>query len=669
MDTYTIEVLINAGGNIAQVLTALAGQFTGIHTRVNQLNNHLREMGLLIGGIGATMAGAGILRGMVSLVEHTKDLSHELVQIQKLGLDAQQFSAVQQAAKDVSSRIPGVTQKDALEAYGVSYSIFGHDNALKLMEPLEKFSQVIGNTTGKFDTSMGDLMKIVRSADLIGAFTDHVTHQVDTSKLQQYLGDTSKIMLATHGMVSPQVLLGLAQQGGPALSHVNQEGFIHAALMAQMMGGPRAGTSLMSLFSQFSGGKMTLPTAQHLEEIGLLQKGDYAKAGVGVKVNDEVLKRWNSVISNDPLKLVTDLLEPAMKSKGLSEEDQTRKIWEIMGRQTTQRLVFDMMRNMGQIQGETGRIMGAMDIDPSKDLANAKDLEQAVHNLDTAWKNFMYSLGGPEGQGVALGLNKLTAGLQGLADFFNAHPKLADAAFTGAISVGLGLIGGGVVAIGAAVLGFIGIPLAGFTAVGAALVAITTAVGAFVAFHWDDIGPAVKKFADGFKAWNTAIMQELGDSVKWFIGVVPTSFASLGTALINSLDTAIQSFIAAIPGIIGSIGSALMNALKSIVGGAATSIPKGMNPADTAAPGDVSHMKMNYTPGAGSAAPHLINASFVPANNNTQTVQVHTAINLDGRKIGDAVTEHLASMSTSRIAGSRYSDPTYHSPPSDVKFA
>ena len=42
------------------------------------------------------------------------------------------------------------------------------------------------------------------------------------------------------------------------------------AIMAQAMGGPRAGTAMLSLYNQVATGKMTKPAALGMQDLGLL---------------------------------------------------------------------------------------------------------------------------------------------------------------------------------------------------------------------------------------------------------------------------------------------------------------------------------------------------------------------------------------------------------------
>jgi hypothetical protein len=431
--------------NMANVISLISSRMLGLHQSINHTQQSLNRLGMF--NVATALGIGAAIAGFEKLIEHTKDLSHELVQIEKLGINAAQFAEVRTAAKAVISNIPGVSEKEALEGYGAAYSLFGHEGALKMLEPLEKFAQVMGNTTGRFETSIGDLVKMLRSADLMGAFTDPTTHGVDLDRLQHYLDIGSKAMLATHGIVTPQTMLGMAQQGGPALMNLDDHGLMTMLMMSQMMGGPRAGTAIMSEWQQMAGGVMYARVAKEMERIGLLAPGEWTTTkGGGVHLEEVASKRLTAQMGKDPLAFIGDTLLPAMKSHGITEaEDQIREVFKLFGRQTVERLNADMIRNFQQMIQERGRIEGALGIDAARDLANSKDVEQALHNVSAAWRNFEYALAGPGSENIVTMLNTVTGGINSMRDAVNAYLEAQarfDAAIGGLASTIKSFIGG-----------------------------------------------------------------------------------------------------------------------------------------------------------------------------------------------------------------------------------
>jgi hypothetical protein len=268
---YRVGIELAMSSNHAAVLAALSRSLLGVYPHVQQLTGHFNQLRTAIGGALGIGAGSELMSMLVDLTKKTKDLSHELTQLRKLGLTEPEIARVQAEAVRITRTVPGTTELQALKIPGQTYSMLGLENSLAIAEDLAKFQNVIKNTTGKFDESdSNQLYQMLRSADLIGKLTDPTTHQVDIETLKRYLNIGAQVMLATEGKVTPQTWLGMAQQGGPALMNLNEEGLRTMGIMAQMMGGPRSGTAMMSLFQQMAGGTMFKRTAEGMQELGLL---------------------------------------------------------------------------------------------------------------------------------------------------------------------------------------------------------------------------------------------------------------------------------------------------------------------------------------------------------------------------------------------------------------
>jgi hypothetical protein len=120
---------------------------------------------------------------------------------------------------------------------------------------------------------------MIRAGDLMGKFVDSVTHKVDVGKLQRFLDLGTRVMNATHNMVSPESWFQMAQQGGPGLSGMTDKGLLSMGIVSQAMGGFKAGTALMSGFSQLVGGIMTQWRAKLLQDMGFVGGFEVNKGG------------------------------------------------------------------------------------------------------------------------------------------------------------------------------------------------------------------------------------------------------------------------------------------------------------------------------------------------------------------------------------------------------
>lgn len=223
-------------------------------------------------------------------------------------------------------------------------------------------------------------------------------------------------ILGTHGKVDANAWFQLAQRGGPALSNMDDRGLLEMAIATQAMGGPRAGTALTSLYQQMIGGKMPEYAAKKLHALGLV--GDY-KVGLGghlLWAKGALDNDFTRTLQKRPAEAVK-IMKKAMEAHGYdSIEKQVPQLFEMLGRQTTQRLVHDFLRNLPQIQGETDRILGALGIGPSNRLQNSQDYIQAEHNLGEAWNNLMFAVAGPNSENAIGLMNRLTAALNSMTD-------------------------------------------------------------------------------------------------------------------------------------------------------------------------------------------------------------------------------------------------------------
>jgi hypothetical protein len=285
---------------------------------------------------------------------------------------------------------------------------------------------------------------------------------------------------ATEGQIGSSELYKLTQQGGPALSNMSDRGLEVMSILSQYMGASRAGTALMSLNQQFSGGTMWTRNAKELERLGILHDGEWSKGGGGgIVLSPEARKRLGSALS-DPLAFVTQQLVPAMQAHGITnQDDQVREIFSLIGRQTGQREIVDILRNSGQIGLEIGRLDSGKGLD-DQIKANRKDVEQGLNNVSTAWTNLWLAVAGPNSENEIWVLEKLTNGIDYLrVAIEKTNPKAIEA-----IAGGVGLLGAALTVGGAAaLLGAIG-PAGWFIA----------GMAGIAALNWANINNGVSGF-------------------------------------------------------------------------------------------------------------------------------------------------------------------------------
>jgi hypothetical protein len=248
---------------------------------------------------------------------------------------------------------------------------------------------------------------------------------------------------------------------------MTDEGLLTMAIAAQAMKGPRAGTALFSLYQQMVGGTMAQFKAKNLKDLGLV--GDFAPGrGGNIQWAQGALDTpFANALKSDPMRAV-QMLQDALVAHGKTTIDQqVPELFKLLGRQTTIRLVHDLLRNMPQIMGERGRISGGLGISASATLQNAQDYEQVMHNVSAAWTDMMAKVGLPLTVAAIPVMHRITDVFLKLGTLAIAHPDAISHLAEGITILGVALIGGGGVAILAA-LGPAGWLAAGVTAAGIA---------------------------------------------------------------------------------------------------------------------------------------------------------------------------------------------------------
>jgi hypothetical protein len=521
---YRIAVALAMSSNHNAVLGALSAHLLGVHAKVNSLTGGFNRLKLAIGGALSATAGVAILETMTKLVEKTKGYSDELVKLERLGGDMGRdvrSGAMSQRAFELSRTIP-MKVEDLLKIPGASYSILGQEDSLKVWEKLAQFQFVMASQKDFKGDAGEDMQKFLRAGELGGRLTDPNTHKAAIEELERFLDLSSKVMAATHGMVNPSTLLGMSQQAGFSMRGMTDEGFMNMAIAAQAMGGPRAGTALLSLFNQVATGKLTKPAAMGMEDIGLLKEGEWYSDHGRVIINDSAKARLGKILGKNPMDFVDNILENLEKQGITDPEEQRRRVSNAMSRQTSQRFVIEQMMNREQIGAERGRMQGGLGSGSSFDLIKDKSVGANLEALTAAWNNFQVALVGPNSEKVIEILKSLTSILNSMqASVLGMDPSTLTTIAAGIATLGVALTGGGMVALVAA------IGPAGWIAAG--LIAISVA-----AAKWGpDLLKGVYAGLDGMAAAINRFVAWLGTIVAKIQGMLGLSPADKG-AIDNS---------------------------------------------------------------------------------------------------------------------------------------
>jgi hypothetical protein len=422
---YKVGVEIALMGGIAQGLSGVIGQLIGIEGKVGKINRELGGWGPTLVAV-AGVAGLGLFAtGLEKVFEQTKKLSDELAKVKQLGAGPEELAKLHKAAVDITRTVPGTTEAGVTETYREIRSLFGPGEegaaeARKVLGPLSQLAQTMGGVSGNYEKAQGDLRSMLKSADILGYLTDPKTQQVDVNRLMEFLNVANKAYIGTGGVVDPATWLAMAKQGGISLRGLDPNGLMQMAMFAQIMGGARSGTAMMSLFQQMAGGTMFKRTAEAMQDIGLLKKGEWSTSGGRVVISDEASKRLTEMFSKSPLEGIKDLQEVMARNGMTNPNDQMREIFRILGRATTQRFVGEGLTNYSQMIREGEQLSNAQNIGEAQHTANITSLTAALHNIDAAFAELYQTIGGPNSDLLVAGINKVTGVVRGVTELARA---------------------------------------------------------------------------------------------------------------------------------------------------------------------------------------------------------------------------------------------------------
>jgi len=692
-DVYRIAVRIALTNGMSPVLAIISRDLLGVHAKVGEIEKGFGRWTTAIGGFTAVMAGGAILGGMTKLIEKTKEYSDELVKLQRLGGEmgaAVTSGEISKRAFDIAQRVP-MKVTDLMKIPGATYSILGEKESMKLWEPLAKFSWVMQSQNDYKGDVGTDLQKILRAGELTGRLTDPVTHQVSVTQTEKFLDLAARTIAATHGMVNPDTLLGMAKQGGFTLRGLSDQGFYTQAIMAQAMGGPRAGTAFLSLWQQMAAGTMFTRTAEGMQEIGLLRPGEWHKDHGRVILGNEASQRLTSLIGKDPLEFAANVIEK-LKAKGITEpQEQMRMVMRIMNRQTTQRFTAEMVTNFMQMIAERERLMQGLGSEGSYGVIQNKSVTANIEALGNAWHNMLIAIAAPQTGDAIKVLQALTWSINVASQVAEAHPEAIGIVADALAALATSLVIGGLVALAAAIM-----PLVG---TGAIIVAVAAGLSALAVLNWPAIEAGPAKFA--------AIIKSIDDEFARIAqlqspGAMLRALADdLGGALKAIADKVleIQSWLTP-GGIVGHILGAMKGAkippLPSLPaptpsGPAVKTGPGGEDWIGPALPEAVGKQSLNIIPTRplapslryeiptpppderalenGAASPPSDRGwrgmSVVPPPVKVTVEPANVAINMDGRKMGEAQIAFIVREGAGAVQGAPFYDATFSTAPID----
>jgi hypothetical protein len=507
MDSYRIGVSIILANGVSPVLAVIGRDLLGLNTSIKAIEKNFGAWTTAMVGFGSVLAGASVLGAMFKLAEKAGELQDAMIKISQLNpkVAAVVESGEMRRRAFEMSAATGLKANDIVSVYGGLYGVLQDPEEAMAITPMAARYARLMEARHPGSHPEGSINTVMRAGELSGRLTDD-KGAIDPQKVKEWFDTVARLDAATHGQVNPETLLALAQQGGGvSLRGLSQEGYEHMAIVSQMMGGHRAGTALLSLRQQMTG-TMFNRNAQAMAKYGLLNEGEYYNDHGRTILTDAAKERLTGLVSKDPMQFVMEVIKQ-LEARGITDKDhQMMAISEILGRQTTQRFISDMLLARAQIERETKGLEQGAGVDKALGGYSAGSLSYNLQNMHTAWDSLMKAIGD---SGVFIPIiQRITSALNSMTEWVSRlDPATVDTVTKAIIGFGAGLITLGTILGVALISTLVGAP-ALIAAVGTALVA---AVGALIALNWQSvvgmfngIASAISTFIDQIvSAYNT----------------------------------------------------------------------------------------------------------------------------------------------------------------------
>jgi hypothetical protein len=395
IDVFKVGVHIGMTTNSSQVLSVMLRQLLGIEVAASKVQGMLGKIRTAAIGAGMVFAGWEVTKGLWHAIENNRELNKELEKTKQLGGDfAKNIGATRAQAIRTQGDVPTSTLAGNVRLAREIGMTLGHpDAANSLLSAAAKAAYVVSHATGEDQETV--MKNIARAADARGHIfrmgADGKEH-VDPAMLNAEIEAAVHGLILGQGFINSGGILQMAKMAGIAGRGQDANVFYSTGVESGiMLGASKTGVAETGLVQQFLGGTMTKKVAEHMTEAGFFRAGDWHSGGSGgVVVNPGVAKKFAGVLSDPQAYFGTG--DGAVAIKRYADKNHISNmmaILQLLGRQTTQRLVADFMGNNPQFD-RARSIFGGMDsVKKQYDELMGNDLDTNIIAVTAAWKSFM----------------------------------------------------------------------------------------------------------------------------------------------------------------------------------------------------------------------------------------------------------------------------------------
>ena len=500
-DIYQIGIKISMVNGVSPALALISAKMFKLDKQVAGLVGRFGDLGsrakLAIGGGLSLYAGDKVLRELGHVANAGEKLLDQQDKLQRAGMSLNDVLKVQKDFySNIAKSIPTASADEFLKSFNEMRSVYGVDQALSKAPRALMIDALIGNAIGKSADGQGFALK--RALEMRGTTT---SDPIGSDRLEDAM---MKVIIGSAGKINAGTFQAMAKTGGAAYINASPQ-FLTGAMsvVAGDLGGDRAGTAMMTLYQLLSGAT-TLSKQQYavMKQAGLIDpskvstdKGGRLNARPGAIIGSDLgmhdAEAW--------VKMITPKL---MKAAGGNEEVFHSMLAKIGRNRNATRMMemFSSHEFADQISKDKALWAQSHGVEQSyQDFTtnNPKGVKEAFHKQE---ESLMQAIGAPIMQAALPVMKSVTEMFTKIGALANMNPDIVSGLGKGIAALGVGLVGGGGVALLAA-LGPAGWIALGIGAVSAAVVLFheplekfASAAAKLAIAGWDSIVSGITSF-------------------------------------------------------------------------------------------------------------------------------------------------------------------------------
>ncbi len=466
---YRVGITLLLTDGVSPGLSKISHQLLGVHASAAQINTQFGKWALAIGGAGAVMAGTALLKGMGKVAGHGKELLDQQDKLIRAGRSqAEVANLTAEAYAKITKAVPTAKASDVLRVANELTLVKGNfADAAEAAAGALKLEALLGNATGR--KSEGEGYNVWRALELKNVTLDHAL----TDKL---MGGMVQSMIASGGKITGLDWLTTARQGGVAWTGLSND-FLTGILptVIQELGGQRTGTSLMTAYQTLAGSS-TLRKQQldMMRKIGIIDESKVTTdKGGRVNIGPGAIKGAAQGMA-DPFTWTQEVLKPALEKAGFTTLASQREVMAKLFPNRNANRMFDIFldpNSVTRIHKDRELYTQAKPLNEAyKDYTtnNPKGVQEAFHSQ---YESMMQAIGSPLMKSAMPIMTSITEMFNSLAQFANTNPETIKVIGIGIAALGAALVGAGAIALIGAI-GTGGWLIGGIVALGAAVAAM-----------------------------------------------------------------------------------------------------------------------------------------------------------------------------------------------------